>query len=192
MDTRHVTGNKLNLTSIFQTDTKRIIPLSEYHNRAADKVVDKTNGEMPGVVVSRRSCRVCNVALETELLADHEVAHLERELVEHAKALADKAQSKFWVSGSLRCGLCGVASKAGSLEEKWLEIGRHLGRDHGVVGELLSKQGAAKNVDHWSTSNGSNKRSRSVSEHPESAKKAKVEADDDEVVRNVDNFVQST
>lgn len=120
----------------FQADHK-VLSSSEHSERQATKEPEPViNGSGCDVIVlttgSTAQCRVCYVSCSSDALTDHELNHLEAELVETVKKLAAKSKSEFWTSGSLRCNVCGVKS-SGPPDKQWREIARHMGRSHGTL-----------------------------------------------------------
>ena len=127
---------------------RKVLSLADYNKRQATANETVTNGGKDVIAITENApmaltestarCRICQVAVFLDSLTDHEMDHLESNLIERVKEMAVKEKSNFLISGSLRCGVCGVRSSKPSEDEQWREIARHIGQSHGLLEDLLS------------------------------------------------------
>ena len=96
---------------------RKVLSLADYNKRQATANETVTNGGKDVIAITENApmaltestarCRICQVAVFLDSLTDHEMDHLESNLIERVKEMAVKEKSNFLISGSLRCGVCG-------------------------------------------------------------------------------------
>jgi len=132
-----------------ESTLKRKLNLSEYQERRTSSNSSKASTKNGNDASSKHqktqhyeqksSCEICNVIVSSVDLVEHQLNHFSKELVEHAKKLEVRNNPSDRLAGSARCGVCSKASNLARIEDQWVEIGRHIGRDHGFVQDLISK-----------------------------------------------------